>query len=171
MHCRWVSRLGLNSQMLQEVTELSPSQCKLIKTNHILQLLMFYIFTVLLISPHATYNRLSPAEVRVRSLPSVQPPADGTWWQALSRNPAYTKTCISRTRDWSWLSLVNENQEWPGTPCTNIIPQRATLTKRINLWMNSRESFAAEGPWLQYLYRKTSYAAMYLLHHESQNLP
>lgn len=94
-------------------------------------------------------------QVRVHSLPSVQPPADGTWWQALTRNPAYTNPCISRTRDWSWLSLVNENQEWPGTPCTNIIPQRATVTKMDKpLNEQQRISFAAEGPWRQYLYRK-----------------
>lgn len=143
--CRWI-RLGLNFQILQEVIELSPSQPKLVKSKWFLQLL-------LLISPYAR----SPAKadaLQTGSLPSVQPTADGTWWQALTRNPAYTKTCISRARDWSWLSLVNENQEWPGMPCTNVILQRATLAKTDKpLIAQQRVSFTAEGSWLQYLYR------------------
>lgn len=88
------------------------------------------------------------------SLPSVQPNAHGTWWQAVTRNPAYTKTCISRTRDWSWLSLVNENQERPGRPRTNVIPQRVTLAKTDKpLNAQQRISFTDERSWLHYLYR------------------
>lgn len=53
VHCRWVSRLGFNFQILQEVIELSSSQSKLVKSNWFLQLL-------LLISPYATCNRWPP---------------------------------------------------------------------------------------------------------------